>query len=142
MIVIFLLSVAYGDAIERRIDNHCVIIIFLLSVLLSSGSANTLYRLDSIIICCLIGFIFHMCNVWGGGDGKLLIAVAPLFPLAQLLDFFVATLLCGGFLSIFYWVKYRFLFKDAQDEGLPYGIAIVCGVNLSLYFSQGLAIYS
>nr|WP_240697395.1 hypothetical protein [Vibrio breoganii] len=120
--------------------NLNIVLILLVSLYLSCQTASDIFY--SILICTFIGLFFIIVPIWGGGDSKLIISLAPLFSPPQLLDFFVATLLCGGFLSIFYWLKYHFLFRGKVDRGLPYGVAILCGANISLYFSQGLEIYS
>lgn len=94
------------------------------------------------LVCFVIGFCLFAMQVWGGGDSKLIVSLSPLFTVVQLPDFFVTMLLCGGMLSVIYWIKYRLIPQKSPDRGLPYGVAIVCGAIISLYFSQGLAIYS
>lgn len=89
--------------------------------------------LISISVCFSIGLAFLAVNLWGGGDSKLLVALAPLIPPSQLIDFFVATLICGGGLSLFYLVKYRLIYTGRKERGLPYGVALILGAVLTLY---------
>ncbi|MEZ9510748.1 prepilin peptidase [Vibrio breoganii] len=140
MLLVLCVYICYTDLLQRKIFNSSVAIVFLFGLYLSNQNLSSIFL--SLGICFLIGILLIVAPIWGGGDSKLLIALSPLFTPMQLPDFFIATLLCGGVLSVIYWIKYRMIFKKAIDVGLPYGVAIVCGAILSLYFSQGLTSYS
>ncbi|MEZ9833068.1 prepilin peptidase [Vibrio breoganii] len=133
-----LFVITLDDLLNRRIRNNLVLFIFILAIFISPLESILL----SIVISSFVSLALFTTQLWAGGDSKLFIALAPLFPPSQLLDFFVSMLLCGGVIAVFYLVKYRYILKSSYDRGLPYGIAIVCGANLSLYFSKGLEIYS
>ncbi|MEZ9666848.1 prepilin peptidase [Vibrio breoganii] len=128
------------DIKYRLIKNEILSFLLLISILITSNDFDKIVL--SVLISLLIAFVLYIAHIWGGGDSKLLIALSPLFLPQQIPDFIVATLLCGGMLSFFYWTKYHIVSKNIPDKGLPYGVAIVSGANLSLYFSQGLPIYS
>ncbi|MEZ9467085.1 A24 family peptidase [Vibrio breoganii] len=133
-------SICVYDIKYRLIKNEILFFLLLTSMLITSNDIDKIVL--SVFISSLIAFALYIAHIWGGGDSKLLIALSPLFLPQQIPDFIVATLLCGGMLSFFYWTKYRVVSKNIPDKGLPYGVAIVSGANLSLYFSQGLPIYS
>ncbi|TKF88725.1 hypothetical protein FCV82_06495 [Vibrio breoganii] len=132
----------YSDIKYRIISNYIVLFIYFISMYigLNNGAFEDVFL--SVVICTAIGLSLYSMGICGGGDVKLLIALSPLFHYGQLTDLFFGILICGGLLSTFYWTKYRVLLKSSNDHGLPYGVAIIFGANLSLYLSQGLAIYS
>ncbi|WP_261815602.1 A24 family peptidase [Vibrio gallicus] len=134
------IAICLSDLYRRKITNPLVVILFVVTLFIAANSWLGIFQ--STLLVLVIGLALFSARIWAGGDSKLLIALAPLFPLAQLPDLFFSILVCGGVLSGIYWVKYRLIFKGMPDQGLPYGVAIICGANLSLYFSQGLAIYS
>ncbi len=134
------IAISVTDVVHRRIDNLAVILLLIVVTVLSQHDSQEM--IVSLIVTFLIAIIIFALHIWGGGDSKLLLALSPLFTVSQLPDLVVAVLLCGGLLSLVYWVKYHIILKAKLERGIPYGVAIVCGANLSLYFSKGLPIYS
>ncbi|MEZ9302181.1 prepilin peptidase [Vibrio breoganii] len=132
-VYLLLLTICITDILERKIYNIQVIVLFFMLLILSQRSF--LEITESISMLSILSLILFSAHIWGGGDSKLLISISPLFPPSHLLDLLVAILLCGGILSIVYWLKLRIVCFKAKNKGLPYGVAIICGANLSLYFS-------
>ncbi|GAD88334.1 hypothetical protein VHA01S_004_01070 [Vibrio halioticoli NBRC 102217] len=98
--------------------------------------------LISMAITIILGFILFYFKLCGAGDCKLIIGFSPLFIPSIISDFFIFTLACGGVVSLFIYVKYKLLFSCYIKRDVPYGVAIVFGAHLTLYFYQGLEIYS
>ncbi|MEZ9900420.1 hypothetical protein BCS96_05320 [Vibrio breoganii] len=140
LLIALLSFICITDVFNRKIHNVSAGGTLIIALLLSPNSWMSIY--PSMLVCFVIGFCLFAMQVWGGGDSKLIVSLSPLFTVVQLPDFFVTMLLCGGMLSVIYWIKYRLIPQKSPDRGLPYGVAIVCGAIISLYFSQGLAIYS
>ncbi|MPW35373.1 prepilin peptidase [Vibrio sp. B1Z05] len=128
------------DIFKREIYNLYTVLLFLVALIYNIHSPLDI--MFSLSVCIVISILLFIFSIWSGGDSKLLIALTPFFAPEQLLDFYVATLFSGGVLSLIYIVKYRVILNKSIESGLPYGVAIIFGAHLSLYFSQGLTIYS
>ncbi|WP_261833538.1 prepilin peptidase [Vibrio ishigakensis] len=133
-------SVCLSDITKRRIYNVQIVAMLVLCLTITEQSITQI--LVSILLILSIALILFSTNIWGGGDGKLLTALSPLFPVSQVPDLLFSVLLCGGVVSSVYLLKKLLVEKKRSSFGIPYGVAIVCGANLSLYFSKGLPIYS
>ncbi|CAM2792557.1 prepilin peptidase [Vibrio rarus] len=129
-----------NDLTKRQIGNIVLIATFIITISISDFMLTN--KILVLLLVSTLSVLLFFVNFWAGGDGKLLIVLAPLFPPYQVIDLIVSILLCGGLLSLFYYLKYRVFFKHRMDRGLPYSVAIIIGAHLSLYFSQGLTIYS
>ncbi|MFC0171491.1 prepilin peptidase [Vibrio comitans] len=137
------LTVIYTDVKYRKIYNIQCILIFLLSYFISTPWMTNKAVLLSILMLSFISIVIYKFRVWAGGDSKLLIAISPLFMISLLPYVIYLILLCGGIISIFYWVKYRLVFRSRKDRGLPYGLAIISGSNIFLYgILYSVAIYN
>ncbi|WP_052032190.1 prepilin peptidase [Vibrio ezurae] len=133
-----LLVICIEDIVKRTITNKSVFFVFIISCIVSLHEVNIIIK--SFLILTVISLTVYKLNLWAGGDSKLLISLSPLFSPEQCMDVIVSILLCGGVLSVFYMVKNRFIYSS-NVTNLPYGVAIIGGTNLSLYFFQGLAVY-
>jgi prepilin peptidase CpaA len=78
------------------------------------------------------GFILFALRIWGGGDSKLLMALAPITQPETLLLLIFLVVICGFFQAIGI-IAYRCLrpHPDYRNE-MPYGIAIACGAIIYL----------
>ena len=128
-LALLLLAAVWGDIRTRTISNALNAAIALLAIpwwwangwalwpdiMLQIGVAAILFGLFA------IAFAF---NAMGGGDVKLIAALAlwlKLVPLAQLL---VVMALAGGVLTLFMLARHRWLKAEGRPE-IPYGVAIV-----------------
>jgi prepilin peptidase CpaA len=128
-LALLLLAAAWGDIRTRTIPNALNAAIALLAIpwwwangwalwpdiMLQIGVAAILFGLFAIA--------FAM-GAMGGGDVKLIAALAlwlKLVPLAQML---VVMALAGGVLTLFLLARHRWLKAEGRPE-IPYGVAIV-----------------
>lgn len=73
-----------------------------------------------------VGWGLQALGVWGGGDAKLVAAIALWTGMAQMPRFLLATALAGGVLAL--WVLARGRLGIGTDrKDLPYGLAIAVG---------------
>lgn len=118
--ILLLIFISIQDLTTRIIANKLVLMISLSASMLAlfRGSSPNI-ALATIIL--IIGFFLSLVNVIGGGDVKLISALALLFTPALFLDFIFITALCGGIIAsigfVFFKPKITYL-------GVPYGIAI------------------
>ena len=70
-------------------------------------------------------------NVLGGGDVKLIAALAVWLAPLEVGRFFLFILAGGGVLGVFYlamnWIRGAIRQKPSPASSVPYGVAIVCG---------------
>ncbi|KLV08948.1 hypothetical protein ABT56_01725 [Photobacterium aquae] len=73
-------------------------------------------------------------NVFGAGDSKLATVLALALPLSSLPFALWLTVMVGGGLAVFYWLKYRLIKRKLKgmDPGLPYGLAIAIGFYIPI----------
>jgi prepilin peptidase CpaA len=144
---IVLIWSAVEDIRNRIIPNAaiiCLIILFLLFCL--AGFANLA---DGLIGGLIIFFpalaLFHF-GLMGGGDAKMMTAIALWTGQQGILAFCLLTSLAGGLLAIFYmvkrWRENRVLIDTdpaelgAQAIVLPYGVAIAAGGMTTMWIGQ------
>jgi prepilin peptidase CpaA len=147
-----LLGAALHDVAVRTVPN-CVAV-----VLLALGFASRLLSGDLLIGLAVAGAVFGAAallwfrHLMGGGDVKLLGAVALLAPPGRLPDLLLWIALCGGVLALFYLSMSYLVSRPAQGPRrtllgrlakaeqwrlsrrgpLPYAIAIAGGSIISL----------
>lgn len=141
------LIAAAGDIARFEIPNWlCLSIVFLfpIAALLTPGPAPWLSHLAASILILSVGLLIFNFKVMGGGDVKLLAAIAVWTGLSDLVTLMLATAIAGGFVSAsLLTARYavqklqsnagddtphkepiRVLQKDAP---MPYGVAIALG---------------
>jgi len=144
---IVLIWSSFEDIRSRTIPNSAVISLFILFVLYClAGFANWA---DGLIGGLIIFFpalaLFHY-GFMGGGDAKLMTAIALWVGQQGILAFCLVTSLAGGMLAIFFivrrWHESRVLIDtepadlDAQAIVLPYGVAIAAGGLITIWIWQ------
>jgi prepilin peptidase CpaA len=132
-----LLAVAYGDARELRIPNAAVVFVallyfpaFLLGV---SGTSGWLSHLGAGLFMFAVGYALFALRVFGGGDAKLMAALALWTGFTDLSRFLLLTAIFGGVLAVALLLMRRMDWRGngrfahllAKDASIPYGIAIV-----------------
>ena len=103
------LAAAFFDLRERRVPNLLTFPAILLGLALSASDGLTSFgwHAGATLLALLIGFVFYATGVMGGGDGKLLAAIAAF----RGLDFLGASLLwalvVGGVVSALLLLRRR-----------------------------------
>lgn len=91
-----------------------------------------------------LGFLLFAFGLWGGGDGKLLGAVALWFAPEQALDLIIAIALSGGALGLIALLLFKFRYAlwmapflrgirfEDMRRNAPFGVAIAAGALVTL----------
>jgi prepilin peptidase CpaA len=75
------------------------------------------------IVLFLIFLIFFMLGMMGGGDVKLIAALALWFPVPDMMRLLMVMAILGGLLTLGMMIRHK-LRKDEAPLEVPYGIAI------------------
>ena len=153
IVIVFgmLIWAAVSDVIARRIPNAISAIVATAFCFASIGAPERADLLGGAWVAgivFLVGFVGFIFGKIGGGDVKLMAAMALWAGPAAALDFLVITGLAGGGLALIYllpelnltmtWFKVQaeraapkyvaaFAAGKTVKEGLPYGVAIAIG---------------
>jgi prepilin peptidase CpaA len=131
-----LITAAHTDIIAYRIPNKVCLAIALLAPtywILDSAVrqtdliTNVAYHLlvaGSVFTLFFIGFVL---NKIGGGDVKLLGAIALWAPLDEMFRWLVFMSLAGGLMALFFAYKIHFCKQRRRYFRLRYGVAIAAG---------------
>src|SRR5439155_23126012 len=156
--ILLLLYVATIDIATRLIRNEICLVLALLGI--ATQFASPLQLAESAIaatILFLLLLVIYTRGWIGGGDVKLLVALAIGLPLAGVIQLLTITALAGGVLALVHLmmrlVPSRKLgpagsslvrrvyaierWRNLRHAPLPYGIAIACA-GIWTVFSQGL----
>ena len=126
-----LLVAAVGDLRTREIPNWLNGAIALLAIpyWLANGLPVWPDMLIQIGIALAIFFLFALLfhfGAMGGGDVKMVSAVALWLPLVALLNLLVIMSIAGGVLTLAMLIRHR-LRKSEKNLEIPYGVAIAFG---------------
>lgn len=151
LMVLFLSAVVYAavsDLFSMKIPNAlclALIILFIPAAWLSDMSAAAIgYSVGVAVAVFAVCFLLFVLNVMGGGDAKLLTALALWFGLTPaLLVFLVNVAFAGGVLTLVilvirwksHWVTDRGVWLPASlttAKKIPYGIAIAAGALMAM----------
>ena len=137
------------DLRARIIPNR--ISVLLLSAFIVSGFVGGHDWLDGLValgIVFIITFGMFAIGMIGGGDAKVMTALAPWIGLQNLLGFAVLTSLFGGLLAAYYLLKQRMgpqtapdpegVLEEGQAIELPYGVAIAAGGLTMIWLQQSV----
>ena len=136
LVVLLLLVASYTDARSRIIPDWVNISIALIAVSFWYASQLTLWpgvalQLGIATAVLLVFMIAFHAGQMGGGDVKLLTALALLLPPLDFLDAFIGTAMAGGILTSVQLVRHT-LRADGQKFENPYGISIAIGAIIAL----------
>jgi Flp pilus assembly protein protease CpaA len=156
--VLLLLYVATIDVATRLIPNQICLALALLGVASQLGSPMQLAEaLVAAAILFLLLLVVYQRGWMGGGDVKLLVALAVGLPLTGMVQLLAVTALAGGGLALVH-VMMRLLpspklapvgssllrrvyaverWRHLRHAPLPYGVAIACG-GIWTILSKGL----
>ncbi len=156
--ILLLLYVAMIDIATRTIRNEICLILALLGI--ASQFAGRTHVAESLIaatILFLLLLVVYRRGGIGGGDVKLLVALAIGLPLTGVIQLLTVTTLAGGVLALAHLMMRLLPYPKPAPAGssllrrvcaverwrnlrrapLPYGAAIACG-GIFAVFSQGL----
>jgi prepilin peptidase CpaA len=156
--ILLLLYVAMIDIATRLIRNEICLVLALLGI--AGQFASQMHVIESLIaatILFLLLLVIYQRGWIGGGDVKLLVALAIGLPLMGVIQLLTVTALAGGVLALVHLMM-RLLpnpnlapagsslvrrvytverWRNLRHAPLPYGVAIACG-GIWTVFSQGL----
>ena len=147
--ILLLASAAWGDVINRTISNRSCLVLALVGML-GQILVGPLALATSTAIAAgvfLVLLLLHNFKVLGGGDVKLLVAMALGLPPIGVVSLFTATALAGGVLCLLHLLMRRLplprlakanasvfrrvyaveRWRVIRHAALPYGVAIACG---------------
>src|SRR5215831_6615844 len=156
--ILLLLHVAMMDIATRLIRNEICLVLALLGI--ASQFVIPMHVTESLVVATillLLLLVIYQRGWIGGGDVKLLAALAIGLPLMGVIQLLTITALAGGVLAVVHLVM-RLLpypklapagsslvrrvyaverWRNLRHAPLPYGVAIACG-GIWTVFSQGL----
>jgi prepilin peptidase CpaA len=156
--ILLLLYVATIDIATRLIRNEICLVLALLGI--ASQFASPMQVAQSLIVATilfLLLLVIYQRRMIGGGDVKLLVALAIGLPLVGVIQLLTVTALAGGVLALVHLIM-RVLpqprlapagssfvrrvyaverWRHLRHAPLPYGVAIACG-GICTVFSKGL----
>ncbi|MBR1232847.1 prepilin peptidase [Bradyrhizobium sp. AUGA SZCCT0182] len=156
--ILLLLYVASIDIATRLIRNEICLVLALLGI--ASQFAGPMQIAESLIsatILFLLLLVIYQRRMIGGGDVKLLVALAIGLPVIGVIQLLTVTALAGGVLAMVHLIM-RVLpqprlapagssfvrrvyaverWRHLRHAPLPYGVAIACG-GIWTIFSKGL----
>ena len=106
-----LLAIAYSDVRRRRIPNTltaAIAILGLARLILAADLVAAAHTLIASAAVFAAAFVLFWRGVFGGGDAKLMTAMALLVGSHNLLDFVVIMSVCGGGLGLAILARDRF----------------------------------
>jgi len=156
--ILLLFYVAMTDIATRVIQNEICLMLALLGIVgqFASQTHITESLIAATILLLLLLIIYQRGRI-GGGDVKLLVALAIGLPLMGVMQLLTITALAGGVLALVHLMM-RLLpypklapagsslvrrvyaierWRNLRHAPLPYGVAIACG-GIWTVFSQGL----
>jgi len=155
--ILLLLCVAATDIAARLIRNEICLALVLLGIV--RQIADPMQLVQSLIVATilfLLLMVIYQRRLIGGGDVKLLVALAVGLPLAGVIELLTVTALTGGVLAMVHLMM-RALpspklapagssvlrrvyaierWRHLRHAPLPYGVAIACG-GIWTVFTQG-----
>lgn len=146
--IALLFYVATMDIATRLIRNEICLALALLGIVGQlAGPVQIGQSLIVAAILFLVLFVIYQRGMIGGGDVKLLVALAIGLPLTGVIELLTATALAGGVLAVAHLMMRRLPYPRLAPAGssvvrrvyaverwrhlrhapLPYGVAIACG---------------
>lgn len=128
--------VIFSDLRSRIIPNAVNGMIALLAIPFWIGSGEALWPLIgwqillAVTVFAVFAAIFAL-GAMGGGDVKLLTALALWLPALPFLNMMLIMSVIGGLLTLFYLVRHRRAHREGQPE-VPYGCAISVAAVIAL----------
>lgn len=130
LLAVLLLMAAWTDIKTRTISNELNATIALLAIVFwfvigEPLPAVALRTGVAIAVFAVFAGLF-MLRMMGGGDVKMIAALALWLPINALLTMLIVMALAGGVITVVMLVRQRFRPNEAKPE-IPYGVAIAIG---------------
>ena len=127
-LALLLAYAAFGDVRARTIPNWLVIVVAGLAPVMWWLSGMSVWpdmaiQLGISLVFFGVFAIFFALNAMGGGDVKLIAALALWFPFAPFLQVLMIMSILGGVITIAMWA-YEKARKSGKIIEVPYGVAI------------------
>jgi prepilin peptidase CpaA len=156
--ILLLLCVAMIDIATRLIRNEICLVLALLGFV--GQFASQMHVTESLVVAAILSLlliVIYQRGWMGGGDVKLLVALAIGLPLMGVVQLLTVTTLAGGVLAVVHLIM-RLLpypklapagssfirrvyaverWRNLRHAPLPFGVAIACG-GIWTIFSRGL----
>lgn len=132
-LLVLLAGSIYSDVVRRTIPNFACAAVFLLGLVqrITVSPESWVYSVVGSVLVVLVGIGLHQKKILGGGDVKLIAALAVWLTPIELARFALAIMLAGGVVGIGY-LAVGFL-RRLRDKtapaaaSVPYALAIVVG---------------
>jgi prepilin peptidase CpaA len=140
--------IAHSDVRARRIPNVLVAVIAMLGLLrliITGDPIAATHTFGVSMLVFTVGFILFCGGILGGGDAKLMAAMALLIGYRDLVGFLFLMSLCGGVLALTIWARDKLSLQGgrltrravgfvsaAQRTTVPYGVAIAAAGVVTL----------
>jgi prepilin peptidase CpaA len=155
--ILLLLYVAVIDIATRLIHNEICLTLALLGIARQfAGPTHVIESLVAATVLFLLLIVVYQRGLIGGGDVKLLVALAIGLPVAGVFQLLTITALAGAVLALAHLIMRRLPFprpapagssflrrvyaverwRNLRQAPLPYGAAIACG-GIWTVFGQG-----
>jgi prepilin peptidase CpaA len=131
LLAVMLLMAAWTDIKTRTISNELNATIALLAIVFwwVAGEAfwpDVVLRIGVALIIFAIFALLFMLRMMGGGDVKMIGALALWLPFNALLVMLTVMALAGGVITVGLLIRHR-LQPNADKPEVPYGVAIAIG---------------
>lgn len=125
---VLLAYAAFGDIRSRTIPNWLVLVVAACAPAMWWASGMSVWPDMALQFAIAAGFLvlfaaFFALNVMGGGDVKLIAALALWFPFGPFLQVLMIMSILGGLITIAMWAREKAR-KSGKIIEVPYGVAI------------------
>ena len=131
LLAVLLLMAAWTDIKTRTISNELNATIALLAVIFWFIAGEALWPDVAIRIAVALGVfmvfaLLFVLKLMGGGDVKMIAALALWLPFRALIAMLTVMALAGGAIALFLLIRQKFR-PNADRPEIPYGVAIAIG---------------
>lgn len=131
LLAVLLLMAAWTDVKTRTISNELNATIALLAIIFWFAVGETLWPDIAIRIGVALGLfalfaLLFLLRMMGGGDVKMIAALALWLPVKGLVAMLTVTVLSGGAIGLFLLIRQKWR-PNAEKPDIPYGVAIALG---------------
>ena len=131
LLAVLLLMAAWTDIKTRTISNELNATIALLAVIFWFIAGEALWPDVAIRIAVALGVfmvfaLLFVLKLMGGGDVKMIAALALWLPIKGLVAMLTVMALSGGLIGLFLLIRQKFR-PNAERPEIPYGVAIAIG---------------
>jgi prepilin peptidase CpaA len=131
LLTVLLLMASWTDIRSRTISNELNAAIAILAVVWWWYSGEPLWpdialRIGVALIVFAVFAALFAVRMMGGGDVKMIAALALWLPLPALMTMLIVMALAGGAITLFLLIRHRWRQNEERPE-IPYGVAIAIG---------------